>query len=126
MLKLARLLRLVLLLAATSMQNACGGLNAVALGPDTQMVLDAGVRVAIAQQDALAEARRQFGSSVRIVARSRCDWRPGIAARATPMAFGGSLCVAVGASSATEADTLRYRTLAIGGMNPRVTLAFSG
>lgn len=59
--------------------------SAVALGPDNQMVADAGVPVAIAKQHALADARRKFGPSVRIVASSDVTGYGAIAIARHPM-----------------------------------------
>ena len=64
------------------MQNACGGSDVV-LGPDNQMVLDAGGPVE-SQQTPWPGGSPEIWTSVRIAARFRCDWLRGTA---TPMAL---------------------------------------
>jgi len=119
------LLALIVLTAGLIQTTQAG--SAVALGPNNQMVADAGVPVAIAKQRALANARRKFGPSVRIVAASDVTGYGAIAVARHPNGIGWIICVALGTRSATEADTLAIqKCLKLGGKNPRVTRTFWG
>ena len=101
--------------------------SAVALGPHNQMIADAGVPAAIAKQHALADARRKFGPSARIVAASDVTGYGAIAVAQHPNGIGWIICVSLGKRSATEADTLAIqKCLKLGGKNPRITRAFWG
>lgn len=121
---LFRLALATMMLAAT--QSAHAG-SAVALGPNNQLVVDAGVPVELAKLHALADARRKFGPSVRIVAATDATGYGAIAVARHPNGVGWIICASLGYRSATEADTLaREKCLKLGGKNPRVKLAFRG
>jgi hypothetical protein len=109
-----------------AIQNTNAG-SAIALGPNNQLVRSAGFPVEVAKQHALAEARRKFGPSARIVAACDLTGYGAIAVARHPNGIGWIICVSLGKRSATEAETLAIqKCLEMGGKNPRVRWGFWG
>jgi hypothetical protein len=108
-----------------SFANAIAG-SAVALGPHNQLATAYGGPVRREEQRALENARRKYGTNVRILASSDVTGYGAIAVARHPNG-NWLIGVALGRSSATEADTLAIeQCLKAGGRHPQVRWAFKG
>jgi hypothetical protein len=109
-----------------AIHNAQAG-SAVAIGPHSKLVVYAGLPVGVARQRALAQARRNYGAPVRIIAASDVSGYGAIAVARHPNGYGSVIGVALGKRSATEADALAIeQCLRVGGTNPQVRWSFRG
>ena len=113
-------------LAAMTMQNAFAG-SAIALGPNHQMVASYGHPVEIAKQRALDQARRQYGSNVRIFGATDVVGYGAIAKARHPNGYGWIIAAALGKRSATEASTMAIQhCVSLGGTNAKIICTFRG
>jgi hypothetical protein len=111
-------------LTGMAMQNANAG-SAVALGPHNQLATAYGGPVAREKQRALAEARRRYGTDVRILAATDVAGYGAIAVARHPNGRGSIIGVALGKRSAAEAAALAIKhCVTAGGTDPKVKWEF--
>jgi hypothetical protein len=91
------------------------------------MIASYGHPVQVAKQRALDEARRKYGSNVRIIGYTDIDGYGAIAAARNSRAQGSIMSAALGKRSQTEAVTMALnQCLWAGGIKPKVLRAFRG
>jgi hypothetical protein len=113
-------------LLAVAPQTASAG-SAVAISSDNHMVVAYGGTAKKEERRALDEARRRYGSDVRIFGATDIVGYGAIAKARHPNGYGWIVAAALGKRSVTEADTLAIKhCVQAGGKNPKIILAFHG